>query len=191
MLCVTSSLNHFRIGRRIHEDVDVLASVIFGVMAQSNLLVSTRSIHNWISFSVCQLSILTPFNKNFMIIFTQLLSTATLIVTGTCTTPTRAPFYRLYFLQSMKRVLHVTLPYNWRPSSMVEHFRGTNFPCIYHRKGFQCTDLKKNLVGRLECRYPDGNKIHSCRLHFSNGNSCTFCTLIWLDSYTSYARLKF
>ena len=33
------------------------------------------------------------------------------------------------------------------------------------------TDLKKILVGRLECRYPDGNEIHSCRLHFSNGNS--------------------
>ena len=119
--------NISRTGCRIHEDIDALASVIFGLMAQSTLLVSTRSIHNWISFSVCQLSILTPFNTNFMIIFTQLL-TATLIVTGTCTTPTRAPFYRLYFLQSTKRVLHVTLPYNWRPSSMVENLRGEKFP---------------------------------------------------------------
>ncbi len=32
------------------------------------------------------------------------------------------------------------------------------------------TDLKKILVGRLECRFPDGNEIHSRRLHQSNGN---------------------
>ena len=29
---------------------------------------------------------------------------------------------------------------------------------------------RKILVGRLECRFPDGNEIHSRRLHQSNGN---------------------
>ena len=50
-----------------------------------------------------------------------------------------------------------------------------NFRFRYRRKWIltrqKCpTDLKKILVGRLECCYPDGNEIHSRRLHFSNGN---------------------
>ena len=172
----------------------------FGLMALSNLLISN---HTWM-YSMLVRWIFSPFNKNSMIIFTQFLCTSTMIVRGIGISSSNwhnsRNLYHAFmhsvvsvFLAIIKNALHIMLPavYNWRPSSMVEHFRGTNFPCIYHRKGFQCTDLKKNLVGRLECRYPDGNKIHSCRLHFSNGNSCTFCTLIWLDSYTSYARLKF
>ena len=41
--CHTSSLNYFRTGRRIHDDVDVLASVIFGLMALSNLQLSINT----------------------------------------------------------------------------------------------------------------------------------------------------
>jgi hypothetical protein len=60
------------------------------------------------------------------------------------------------------------------------------------------TDLKKLIVGRLECRYPEGNEILSRRLHFSNGNLCEqliFCILhvdlVGLLWSTSYARLEF
>jgi hypothetical protein len=68
MLWVTSSLNHFRTGRRIHDVVDVLASVIFGLMALCNL---HYSIETWLLYNICPLSFFTSFNKNYMIIFTR------------------------------------------------------------------------------------------------------------------------
>ena len=52
MLCATSLLNHFWTGHGIHEAVNVLASVIFGLMALRNLAVS---IHNWLFFNICPL----------------------------------------------------------------------------------------------------------------------------------------
>ena len=64
LLCATSSSNHFCTGHtrsRIHEDVDVLASIIFGLMALSNLHVS---IHDtWLFFNVCPLSFLHYLTK--------------------------------------------------------------------------------------------------------------------------------
>jgi hypothetical protein len=64
----TSMLNHFCAGCRIHEDVDVLTSIIFILMALSNLILAR---HTWIFLNVCKMSFFNPFNKNVMIIFTQ------------------------------------------------------------------------------------------------------------------------
>ena len=65
------------------------------------------------------------------------------------------------------------IPYHTR--ILTETGTKINFRFRYRRKWTLTrrkspTDLKKILVGRLECRFPDGNEIHSCRLHQSNGN---------------------
>ena len=154
MLCVTSSFNHFRTGRGIHDDVDVLASVIFGWMALTNL---NFSIRTWVLFNVCLLSFLTSFNKNhlhpislycyvgctihFGMLFRFTMQDTCTFVMLVVEFYAFAGLWSTFLELSMKSIaLYVAIRLEaWLSGGKferVQNFQGANFYYIYHLTGF-------------------------------------------------------